>query len=191
MWIVKLFLLLAQTTHLFLLTCVLPHTPTGGVTRIFSLTPMLQLGMERTSVQLHLFKGPYLRTLNQHSYHSLGRIEKIVKDCKVSYKQNEFVNVWTLIQSYEPLGLASYVNEIFQDGGAPAQQCVFRYVIHLPFKNAIFRGVEKRSQVLMIEVCCAEMRDGDKFLQQKKFSTFLRENVKSAQNIFGGNAAWH
>ena len=101
------------------------------------------------------------------------------------------MNVWTLIQSYEPLGLASYVNEIFQDGGAPAQQCVFRYVIHLPFKNAIFRGVEKRSQVLMIEVCCAEMRDGDKFLQQKKFSTFLRENVKSAQNIFGGNAAWH
>ena len=39
-------------------TCVLPHTPTDGVARTFSLTPMPQLRIKLTSVQLQLFEGP-------------------------------------------------------------------------------------------------------------------------------------
>ena len=44
-----LLFLLAQSAHLFLHTCASPHTPTDGVARIFSLTPMPQLGIELTS----------------------------------------------------------------------------------------------------------------------------------------------
>ena len=54
-----IFLQLPQSAHLYLRTCVLPHTPTDGVTRTFSLTPMPQPGMELTSALLHLsFEGP-------------------------------------------------------------------------------------------------------------------------------------
>ena len=42
------FLLLAQSAHLYLRTCVLPHTPTDGVERIFSLTSMPQQGIKHT-----------------------------------------------------------------------------------------------------------------------------------------------
>ena len=44
--------------HLFLRTCVLPHTPTDGVARIFFLTPMPQPVIELASVQLRIFEGP-------------------------------------------------------------------------------------------------------------------------------------
>ena len=48
------FLLLAQSMHLYLQTCVLPHTPPYGVARIFSLTPMPWPGIKLTSALLHL-----------------------------------------------------------------------------------------------------------------------------------------
>ena len=64
------FLLLAQSANLFLCTSASPHTPTDGMARIFILTPMLKLGLELRSVQLHLFVGPYLRTLYRLSYRS-------------------------------------------------------------------------------------------------------------------------
>ena len=50
----QLFLLLGHSAHLFLHTWASPHTPTDGVARIFSLTPMSQLGIELTSAQLYL-----------------------------------------------------------------------------------------------------------------------------------------
>ena len=53
----KTFLQLAQSEHLLLHTCVSPHTPTDGVARIFSLTPMQRPGIELMSIQLHLFEG--------------------------------------------------------------------------------------------------------------------------------------
>ena len=34
------------------------HTPTMGVAKIFSLTPMPQLGIKLTLALLHLFEGP-------------------------------------------------------------------------------------------------------------------------------------
>ena len=53
-----IFLLLVQTTHLFLLTYVSPHTATDGVARIdFSLTPKPWPGIKLKSAQLHLFLG--------------------------------------------------------------------------------------------------------------------------------------
>ena len=51
------FLLLAQSTHLYLHTCVSPHTPTDGVARIFPLTPILRQGIKLTWALLHLFCG--------------------------------------------------------------------------------------------------------------------------------------
>ena len=71
--LVLIFLLLAQTAHLSLRTCVLPHTLTEGVAMIFPQTPMPQPGIELTSVQFHFFEGPWLRTLYRLSYHSCGR----------------------------------------------------------------------------------------------------------------------
>ena len=67
---VTFFLLLAQSAnffcvHLFRLT--LPQMVWLG---FYPLTPMLKLGMELRSVQLHLFVGPYLRTLYRLSYRS-------------------------------------------------------------------------------------------------------------------------
>ena len=61
------FLPLAQSTHLFLHTCVLSHTPTDCVARIFSLTPFLRPGIKLTAVQLNPFEGLYLGTLNRLS----------------------------------------------------------------------------------------------------------------------------
>ena len=44
--------------YLFLHTRVLPPTPTDGVARTFSLTPMPQSRIKLTSVQLQLSEGP-------------------------------------------------------------------------------------------------------------------------------------
>ena len=48
-------LLQAKSVHLYLHTYVLPPTPTDGMARIFSLTPMQWPGIELTLFQLHLF----------------------------------------------------------------------------------------------------------------------------------------
>ena len=52
------FFILAQFANLFLGTCVLLHTSTDGVAKIFSLTPKPQPGIKLISCQLHLFEGP-------------------------------------------------------------------------------------------------------------------------------------
>ena len=52
------FLATSQISVLISAKCVVPHTPTDGMDLIFSLTPMLQPGIELTSVQLHLFERP-------------------------------------------------------------------------------------------------------------------------------------
>ena len=49
------FLLPARTAHLYLRLCVLPHTPTEGAAKIFSLIPMLQPGIKLTSAHVDLF----------------------------------------------------------------------------------------------------------------------------------------
>ena len=46
-----------QSALLFLHTCVLPHTPTDGVARIFSLTHKMRLGIKLTLAPMHLFEG--------------------------------------------------------------------------------------------------------------------------------------
>ena len=51
-------LLLAQSGHLFLHTCVLPPTPTDSVSSIFSLILILRLRINLTSVPLFLFVAP-------------------------------------------------------------------------------------------------------------------------------------
>ena len=68
----NIYQLLAQSTHLFMHTCVLPHTSTDGVARIFSLTHMPRTGIKLMSVQLHLFQEPKLRTLDRLSYRGCG-----------------------------------------------------------------------------------------------------------------------
>ena len=54
---ILIFLLLAQSVHLFLMRCVTPHIPTDGVARIFSLTPMLEPGIEFSCTSLRDLKS--------------------------------------------------------------------------------------------------------------------------------------
>ena len=68
-WAEHLFLLITQSAHLFLQTCVLPLTPTDCLARIFSPIPMLWPRIELTAVQLHLFEEPLLRMLYRLSFH--------------------------------------------------------------------------------------------------------------------------
>ena len=49
------FLVLAQSARLYRRTCALPLAPSDSLATIFSLNPMLLLGMELTSAPLHLF----------------------------------------------------------------------------------------------------------------------------------------
>ena len=46
----------------------MPHTRTDDVARAFSLTPMQRPGIKLMLAPLHLFEGPYFRTLYRLSY---------------------------------------------------------------------------------------------------------------------------
>ena len=62
------FLLPAKSARLFLRTFALPSTPTDGVARNLSLTPLQRRGFELPLAPLHLFNGPKFRMLCLLSY---------------------------------------------------------------------------------------------------------------------------
>ena len=96
--LVLIFLLLAQTAHLSLRTCVLPHTPTEGVAMIFHLTPMLWPGIELKSVQFYFFEGPWLSTLYRLSHHGRNLAQKLrigkVRNC---FRSGNFFSILTFL----------------------------------------------------------------------------------------------